>query len=415
LGRVETYEIKAVFEFNSDRKRMSVVLEGPLPASSSSTLTGSSSSSLPSAVVDCDMRSVALPASRIRMYCKGADNIILARLTSTSDPTPGTDRHEVNTHLSLLAKQGLRTLCVAARTLLPDEYATFAKTYLDATMALEARAAKLDALAETVETDLQLVGITAIEDRLQEMVSESIEQLRSAGIKVWVLTGDKQETAISIGHSSGVLDETMHVIVLDATKEEELVSRLDAILDVFYLHKDDAPSLIQGLMAMAFVQDTPADPVALVTDAAAVQVSVDPTPVSVVPQVPPTSPMSMSSSASFPPASHAAKLALVIDGKTLALALKPSLDFKFFSVASACVSVVCCRCAPLQKAAVVQLVQEQTRLKYGSAAVTLSIGDGANDVPMIQKAHIGVGINDGLEGMAAMFASLSRFLNSYIS
>ena len=75
-----------------------------------------------------------------------------------------------------------------------------------AEQAEENRQEKIDAVNSEMERDLVLVGSTAIEDRLQENVAEVIKFMRAAGIKVWVLTGDKKETAENIGVSCGLLD-----------------------------------------------------------------------------------------------------------------------------------------------------------------------------------------------------------------
>ncbi|CAG8793088.1 13715_t:CDS:2, partial [Acaulospora morrowiae] len=87
-------------------------------------------------------------------------------------------------------------------------------------------------------------------------------------------------------------------------------------------------------------------------------------------------------------------LALIIDGHTLGFALEKDLEKSFLELATMCKAVVCCRVSPLQKALVVKLVKRHLK------AILLAIGDGANDVSMIQAAHVGVGIS-GLEGMQA--------------
>ena len=99
------------------------------------------------------------------------------------------------------------------------------------------------------------------------------------------------------------------------------------------------------------------------------------------------------------------KIALVVDGRTLAFCLQPECEDRFTQIASKCTSVLCCRSTPLQKASVVKLAKEKLNGK------TLAIGDGANDVSMIQCADVGIGIS-GQEGMQAVMASdfaLARF------
>lgn len=100
-------------------------------------------------------------------------------------------------------------------------------------------------------------------------------------------------------------------------------------------------------------------------------------------------------------------IALVIDGKTLVYILdkRANLQESFLKLSSKCSSVLCCRATPLQKSYIVKIVKEELKMH------TLAIGDGANDVSMIQTADVGIGIS-GQEGMQAVMASdfaISRF------
>jgi len=157
-------------EFDNDRKRMSVVVEYP------------------------DGRRILL--------LKGADSSVLPHLVEEDE------RQQAEDHLNRFACAGLRTLCLAFRELPDAEYSIWSASYREALAAVsEDRAVRVQKLACDVETGigLRLLGVTAIEDRLQEGVPETLEFLRSAGIITWVLTGDKMETAISIGKSCRLL------------------------------------------------------------------------------------------------------------------------------------------------------------------------------------------------------------------
>ncbi|VAH15814.1 unnamed protein product [Triticum turgidum subsp. durum] len=158
------YEILNVLEFNSTRKRQSVVCR--------------------------------FPNGKLVLYCKGADNVIYERLADGNYDIKKTSRE----HLEQFGSAGLRTLCLAYRDLSMDQYKSWNEKFVQAKSSLRDRDKKLDEVAELIEKDLVLIGCTAIEDKLQEGVPACIETLSAAGIKIWVLTGDKMETAINIAY-----------------------------------------------------------------------------------------------------------------------------------------------------------------------------------------------------------------------
>ncbi|KAL4690916.1 hypothetical protein H8959_013877, partial [Pygathrix nigripes] len=182
MGQEQTFGILNVLEFSSDRKRMSVI--------------------------------VRTPSGRLRLYCKGADNVIFERLSKDSKYM-----EETLCHLEYFATEGLRTLCVAYADLSENEYEEWLKVYQEASTILKDRAQRLEECYEIIEKNLLLLGATAIEDRLQAGVPETIATLLKAEIKIWVLTGDKQETAINIGYSCRLVSQNMALILL---KEDSL-------------------------------------------------------------------------------------------------------------------------------------------------------------------------------------------------
>lgn len=299
-GKEQEYHVLNILEFNSDRKRMSVI--------------------------------VRCPDGRIRLFCKGADNMILARLGKhDGDPVVGTTKD----HLQEFATQGLRTLCCAYTELSEEEYAAWNKKYYEASISIENRDEKVDAVSEEIERDLMLIGATAIEDKLQDGVPETIENLQKANIKIWVLTGDKEETAINIGYSANLLQEDMLRILLNAENCPDKTATLNNLNDGINMAKNRGDK----------------------------------------------------------------RAALVIDGHTMDQIFGDAqMEQKLYELGSHCISVICCRSSPLQKALIVRLV------KNAEKAQCLAIGDGANDVPMIQAAQIGVGIS-GKEGLQACNAS----------
>ncbi|KAJ9635464.1 phospholipid transporting ATPase [Coniosporium tulheliwenetii] len=312
-GEERRYTVLNTLEFNSSRKRMSAIIR--------------------------------MPNGKILLFCKGADSVIYSRLRRGEQPEL---RKATAEHLEMFAREGLRTLCIAQRELGEEEYQEWNKEHDLAAAAVQDREEKLERVSDAIERELLLLGGTAIEDRLQDGVPDAIALLGDAGIKLWVLTGDKVETAINIGFSCNLLNNDMDLIVFTASddKLETAEALLDRHLKTFNMTGSD-----EELKA---AQDDHEPP--------------EPT--------------------------HA----IIIDGDSLKLVLDDTLKQKFLLLCKQCKAVLCCRVSPSQKAAVVQMV------KRGLDCLTLSIGDGANDVAMIQEAHVGVGIA-GEEGRQAVMSS----------
>ncbi|CAL0331481.1 unnamed protein product [Lupinus luteus] len=320
MGKIQdvSYEILNVLEFNSTRKRQSVVCR--------------------------------YPDGRLVLYCKGADTVIFERLADDYNSIKKVTRE----HLEQFGCAGLRTLCLAYKDLHPDIYESWNEKFINAKSSLHDREKKLDEVAELIENDLILIGSTAIEDKLQEGVPACIETLQRAGIKIWVLTGDKIETAINIAYACNLINNEMKQFIISSETDaiREVEDRGDQV-EIARFIKEEVKRELKKCLEEA---------------------------------------QSYVSSLSRP------KLALVIDGKCLMYALDPNLRVMLLKFSLSCHAVVCCRVSPLQKAQVTSLVRK------GAQKITLSIGDGANDVSMIQAAHVGVGIS-GLEGMQAVMAS----------
>ncbi|CAJ0596218.1 unnamed protein product [Cylicocyclus nassatus] len=135
------------------------------------------------------------PYGNYKLYIKGADQKIFERLKSASSK----ELKRTAGHLQQFAIGGYRTLCFAIRNIDSATFARWYKEYLATVNEVGGRKEKLAQLAEEIERDLTLIGVSAIEDRLQKSVPETVARLLSAGIRVWVLTGDKLETAVNIG------------------------------------------------------------------------------------------------------------------------------------------------------------------------------------------------------------------------
>lgn len=325
-------DVLGLHEFDSMRKRMSVVIR--------------------------------FPNNAVKVLVKGADSSMFSIL---AEETFGDANMLTVTqsHLTEYSSEGLRTLVVAFRDLTAAELEEWKRSYEDASTSLVDRSLKLRQTASLIECNLKLLGATAIEDKLQDGVPEAIESLRQAGIKVWVLTGDKQETAISIGLSCKLLTPDMQRIIINGHSEAECRKLLADAMIKYGVKSSD------GRKQSLSLTDHPDN-----------------------------------RKSSHTPQSQFGKeeelisvpLALIIDGNSLVYILEKDLESELFDLAISCRVVLCCRVAPLQKAGIVDLIKSRTD------DMTLAIGDGANDVSMIQMADVGVGIC-GQEGRQAVMAS----------
>ena len=181
-GEELNFKFLNVLEFNSTRKRMSVVMR--------------------------DMQT-----QEIILLTKGADSIMFDLLSMQGKHS--TAKEKIKEYVDRYATEGLRTLVLTKKVLDEDTYATWNLEQTEATLSIDNRDEKLDEVNSKLEHELELVGSTAIEDRLQEEVPETIVALKEIGVKVWVLTGDKVQTAINIGYSAGLLSNDMDQHVLD--------------------------------------------------------------------------------------------------------------------------------------------------------------------------------------------------------
>lgn len=231
-------------------------------------------------------------------------------------------------HINDFATEGLRTLLYGYRYIEEDEYNSWKKTYLDASTSLTCRQDKIEMAGAMIERNFELAGATAIEDKLQKGVPETIDKLRRAGIKLWMLTGDKRETAINIGRSCRLIKDYSAITTLDHELGDVSQCIAAATLDCN-----------NNLIAHSV---------------------------------------------------------LVVDGQTLSqITSSESLRKLFLSLAILVDTVICCRASPSQKASLVHSIRSKVK-----NAITLAIGDGANDIAMIQEAHVGIGIT-GKEGLQA--------------
>ncbi len=295
--RVEkNFELVETLEFDSSRKRMSVIVR------------------------HADTNDYVL-------YTKGAD-IQMFKKSSYKDHTV----HELS--LKEYSIQGWRTLVFGHKFLSLEEFKEYSRLLDEARNDVLKREARLYEAFELIESELILNGVTAVEDKLQEEVAETIWALREGGTKVWVLTGDKLETAVNISESCGHFAPNMVKFSLSGIKSSVEL-------------KENLKNMGEEIKKQEGNED----------------------------------------------------FALVIDGETLGFVFEIKYEETFRDIAQKCVAVLCCRMSPSQKAEIVKLIKSSN-----SKPMTAAIGDGANDVSMIQEAHVGIGIF-GKEGRSAALSA----------
>ncbi|TVY40295.1 putative phospholipid-transporting ATPase [Lachnellula subtilissima] len=289
--------ILEVFPFTSDGKRMGIIAQ---------FLDGSETSS-----------TVNIEAGEIWFFQKGADTV-MSSIVAAND---WLDEETAN-----MAREGLRTLVVGRKKMSVQQYKEFANSYREASVALNNRDTGMArVVSHYLERDLELLGVTGVEDKLQKDVKPSLELLRNAGIKIWMLTGDKVETARCVAVSARLVARGQYIHTIAKLK------RKDNAQD----HLDFLRSKIDSC--------------------------------------------------------------LLIDGESLSLLLT-HFRTDFISLAVLLPTVIACRCSPTQKADIALLIRAHTKKRI------CCIGDGGNDVSMIQAADVGVGIV-GKEGRQASLAA----------
>uniref|UniRef100_A0A3Q3K2N5 Phospholipid-transporting ATPase n=1 Tax=Monopterus albus TaxID=43700 RepID=A0A3Q3K2N5_MONAL len=252
----------------------------------------------------------------ITFYMKGAD-VVMAGIVQYND--------WLEEECGNMAREGLRVLVVSKKSLTEEQYQDFEARYIQAKLSVHDRSLKVATVIESLEMEMELLCLTGVEDQLQTDVRPTLEILRNAGIKVWMLTGDKLETATCTAKNAHLITRTQDIhIFRSVTTRGEAHLELNA-----FRRKHDC--------------------------------------------------------------------ALVISGDSLEVCLK-YYEYEFMELACQCPAVVCCRCTPTQKAQIVRLLQERT------GKLTCAVGDGGNDVSMIQEADCGVGV-EGKEGKQASLAA----------
>ena len=303
------FEHRVELPFDSDRKRMSVIV-------------------------------INKTTNQVLMLSKGADTKMMDRINIEPQIL-----HEMNRANKAFSKESLRVLILANKELDREKFFEWEKRYLIA----KSKNETLSYLFDEIEKDLSFVGSTAIEDKLQDGVPDTIFTLISCGIRIWVLTGDKKETAEEIAKSCLFINDNMFIEYFSCEDLNKISDQINERISEFEIDLNN---------------------------------SID-----------------FNKTTSIIRKKRNKEMSILIDGAALEIIFKDQdLCKKFFYLSLVSKSVICCRVSPKQKAKVVNLAKN-----YGNW-ITLSIGDGANDVPMIMEAHIGVGI-EGKEGTQAVRSS----------
>ena len=317
LGDKETKDMErlCLMEFSSDRKRETVIMRD---------------------------------GDKIKLYIKGADSIIEERL---SKDVKKEILQQCKNYVNKFSAQGFRTLFVGMKILTEEEYKIFSEKLNEANMSLEDKDKKVAEVYATVENNIFLLGTTIVEDKLQDKVPETIRDLRLGGIKIWMLTGDKMNTAYNIGLSCNLISKNMKTFSIEGIEPK----------------KNDKMEIINNEERQQVIQNFSKE--------------------------------FSKFKGEFPSMSNI-QFGILVDEKAL-LTINESEEMQsiFLNIAKDAVAVICCRVSPLQKSQVVKMMKI-----FKPKAVTLAIGDGGNDVSMIMEAHIGVGIY-GEEGMRAVQSS----------
>lgn len=360
FGVLLDVEVLARIPFTSDRKRSSVVVKiKRLSSRQDETNPGLTSE---------------LYRERIMVYSKGADSTMLPLLRHSELESFQKDLEIGNK----MANQALRVLCATEKEISQEEFAAWNEKYQAAMNCVETRESALQEAASLIERDLVLQGVTGVEDRLQDQVPETIKCLRDAGIKIWMLTGDKVETAREIATSAGLLNpgcELLELTESTCTDKSEIKQRLLSISKSLGIdfELDNGERFLRRVKATRASSEKKDASFSIIIDGAIL------------------AEIFSGSLASCEFASEYKRFEDIVSSVS-------SIEKLFVQICCKCHTVIFARFAPSQKGNIVRIVRKHMN------EVTLAVGDGANDCNMIQTANVGIGIR-GLEGNQAFLTA----------
>jgi phospholipid-translocating ATPase len=353
VDNIEDFDILANFPFSSDTKRMGIILRNK-------------------------------KYKHIIFYLKGAENVMTKFVKKEYIGY-------IKENAENLAMKGLRTLVLTQRILSEEEFQNWEKEYEEASASMINRKENMAKVVSKLENDMDFLCVTGVEDLLQDDVYSTIDNLRSAGMKIWMLTGDKVETATCISISAGIKNKKQKIFTI---KYDDLIdyNNLDNIYDRNIQQNNELKTRFsinneneeenniidnKGKNNKKLNEDREINcrviKLRKLFNEYNTKILIDP---------------------------HL----FIIDGDSLDLALK-HLEKEFFTTAMQALSVVCCRCSPTQKRIIVKTIKKYTKGR------TAAVGDGGNDVAMIQEADVGIGIvgKEGLQASLAADYSIKEF------
>ena len=362
IGRKQfKFKILHSLNFSSERKRMSIIVE--------------------------DQKGI------IKIYTKGADMEISKRLCKKSRLS---ENYKITMHdIECISNLGYRTLMVAYREISKEEYSKW-KEKFNMEDLHEARSTKIiESSYEAIERHFELLGATIVEDKLQEEVPETIQQLKLAKIKFWVLTGDKMNTAVNIGYSCNLITKEQTLFKLQLDKDKNINNNFESHTQINKFFNEFHCYLKKlAIKYNMFTEETiPKNFDNIKNENIEGDISSNSESISV-------DNLNMTLYKSLQQKKLNEPYCIIIEAPILITLFQDEYQTeKFLSICYNSNSVICCRVSPFQKSQIVQKMKQ-----FDPSSVTLAIGDGGNDVSMIMEANVGIGIM-GEEGMSAAKAS----------
>ena len=379
-GKDYSYEILKVLGFSSERKRMSIIVK---------------------------------ERNCIKLYSKGADCEITKRLSNKSLQSENFEI--ISKGLKEFSKNGLRTLMVAYKEINEDDYYSWVNKLYDDELNGHNKQKIIEKLYDIIETNLNLIGCTVVEDKLQDNVPETIKELRTAGIKIWVLTGDKLDTAESIGYSCNLLSKEQRLFSLKTISENKEDDFFLSINRFFLEFQEFINELIKKYNLDSKycknknnVSNNYSNHIDNISDHSQSQNSnKNKEMIFHSEKISRGSNVSSNSKIidfeifkDLKEKNILEPFSIILESPILSeIFTDEEITYNFLRIAYHSNTVICCRTSPSQKSEIIQKIK-----KFKEKTVTLAIGDGGNDVSMIMEANIGIGLY-GEEGMSAVQAS----------